>query len=135
VGTPFSEITHPLQRVLSALEARCPNHVAVDRWQLAGEDGRAFLARWGEQAETLGWTARDLFGLHFPPTTPRPSFSRLSRYDATGLIWRLRGREVVALTEATAAIQGSTGATTIYRRRRSALRAIPSMTSHKQPSG
>jgi hypothetical protein len=105
VGTPFSEITHPLQRVLSALEARCPNHVAVDRWQLAGEDGRAFLVRWGEQAEALGWTARDLFGLHQPPAAPHPSYSRLSRYDETGLIWLLCGREVLALTEATAAIQ------------------------------
>jgi hypothetical protein len=32
------------------------------------------------------------------------------------LIWLLRGREVIVLTEATAAIQSSTGATTIYRR-------------------
>jgi hypothetical protein len=79
--------------------------VAVDRWQLAGEDGRAFLVRWGEQAEALGWTARDLFGLHQPPAAPHPSYSRLSRYDETGLIWLLCGREVLALTEATAAIQ------------------------------
>ena len=40
-------------------------------------------------------------------------FSRLSRYDETGLIWLLQGRPVVALTEATAAIQSSTGALTI----------------------
>jgi hypothetical protein len=44
------------------------------------------------------------------------SYSRLSRYDETGLIWLLCGREVVALTEATAAIQNPTGAITIYRR-------------------
>jgi hypothetical protein len=75
-----------------------------------------FLARWGEQAEALGWTARDLFGLHMPPERPHPSYSRLSRYDEIGLIWLLRGREVIALTEATAVIQGSTGAITIYRR-------------------
>ena len=40
----------------------------------------------------------------------------MSRYDETGLIWLLRGRPVVALTEATAAIQSSTDAITIYRR-------------------
>ena len=77
---------------------------------------RAFLARWGDQAEALGWTSRDLFGLHTPPAQPHPSYSRLSRYDATGLVWLLRGRPVVALTEATAAIQNPTGAITVYRR-------------------
>jgi hypothetical protein len=44
---------------------------------------------------------------------------------------------VVALTEATAAIQSSTGALTIYRRHNKpapALRTISSMTSHKQSS-
>ena len=54
-----------------------------------------------EQAEALGWTAKHLFGLHKPPNRPHPSYSRLSRYDETGLIWLLGGREVVALTEAT----------------------------------
>jgi hypothetical protein len=103
-------------RTFSALESRCPDHVPVDRWQAAVEDGRAFLTRWGEQAEALGWTARDLFGLHMPPERPRPSYSRLSRYDEIGLIWLLRGREVIALTEATAAIQNPTGAITTYRR-------------------
>jgi hypothetical protein len=115
-GTAFSNFRDRYGRVVAALEAACPDHVPVDRWQAAVEDGRRFLARWGEQAEALGWTARDLFGLHMPPENPRPSYARLSRYDETGLIWLLRGREVIALTEATAAIQGSTGATTIYRR-------------------
>ena len=113
--TPFGRFNR-FRRTLSALEARCPNLVPVGRWQVAVEDGRRFLARWGEQAEALGWTARDLFGLHQPPAPPHPSYSRLSRYDETGLIWLLQGREVVALTEATAAIQNPTGAITVYRR-------------------
>ena len=50
------------------------------------------------------------------PERPHPSYRRLSRYDETGLIWLLQGREVVALTEATAAIQNATGAITVYRR-------------------
>jgi hypothetical protein len=112
--TPFGRFNR-FRRTLSALEARCPDLVPVNRWQVAVEDGRRFLARWGEQADALGWTARDLFGLHIPPATPYPSYSRLSRYDETGLIWLLQGREVVALTEATAAIQSSTGAITTYR--------------------
>jgi hypothetical protein len=115
---------------MAALEACCPELVPVDRWQLAVEDGRAFLTRWGEQANALGWTTRDLFGLDMPPERPHPSYSRLSRYDEIGLIWLLRGREVIALTEATAAIQSSTGATTIYRE---AARAA-GMTAHKDIS-
>jgi hypothetical protein len=82
----------------------------------AGRLPSTILARWGEQAEALGWTAKDLFGLHKPPASQHPSYSRLSRYDETGLVWLLQGREVVALTEATAAIQSLTGAITIYRR-------------------
>jgi hypothetical protein len=101
---------------MATLEARCRDLIPADRWQATVEDGRRFLARWGDQAEALGWTARDLFGLHIPPAKPHPSYSRLSRYDETGLIWLLQGRSVVALTEATAAIQSSTGAITIYRK-------------------
>ena len=52
-------------RTLTALETRCPELVPVARWQQCVDDGRTFLTRWGEQAEALGWTARDLFGL-FP---------------------------------------------------------------------
>src|SRR5439155_25133477 len=37
--------------VLRVLESDCPEFVALERWQLAVDDGRAFLARWGEQAE------------------------------------------------------------------------------------
>jgi hypothetical protein len=114
----------PFGRVFEALESRCPD-VPVDRWQAAVEDGRAFLSRWGDQAEALGWTPRDLFGLHTVPDKPHPSYSRLSRYDETGLIWLLGGREVVALTEATAAIQSSTGAITTYRRHNKPALAPP----------
>jgi hypothetical protein len=119
-GTPVGQRDTPVPKsygsVIAALKARCPDHVPVDRWQAAVEDGRAFLTRWGEQAEALGWTARDLFGLHKPPANTHASYSRLSRYDETGLTWLLCGREVVALAEATAAIQNPTGAITTYRR-------------------
>ena len=103
-------------RYCSALEARCPDHVPVERWEQAVEAAKRFLDKWGTQAEALGWTSADLFGLHQPPEQPHPSYRRLSRYDCTGLIWLLEGRPVVALTEATAAIEGTTGNITVYRK-------------------
>jgi hypothetical protein len=112
----FSNFPACYGRVLAALEAASPDLIPADRWQTAIEDGRRFLARWGEQAEALGWTAKELFGLQQPLESPHPSYSRLSRYDETGLVWLLQGREVIALTEATAAIQNPTGNVTIYRK-------------------
>jgi hypothetical protein len=106
----------PYARVFAALEARCPDLIEPADWQQAAEDARRFLATWGERAEALGWTPRDLFGLHKIPDKPRPSYRRLSRYDETGLVWLLDGRPVVALTEATAAIQSPTGTVTTYRK-------------------
>jgi hypothetical protein len=90
--------------------------VDVDRWRQAVRGAKRFLAKWSSQAESLGWTSADLFGLHTPPERPHPSYRRLSRYDCTGLIWLLEGRPVVALTEATAAIENPTGAITVYRK-------------------
>jgi len=105
-----------LCRTLEHLASRCPDHVEADRWEAAVEDGRRFLTQLGTQADALGWTARDLFGLAPVPDQPRPSYRRLSRYDETGLIWLLRGRPVLALREGTAAIESPTGTVTVYRR-------------------
>jgi len=113
---PFSDCLGRYGRVAAAFETGCPELVPAERWRQAVEDGRAFLARWGDPAEALGWSPRDLFGLHKPPTKPHPSYSRLSRYDETGLIWLLDGRTVVALTATTAAIQSPSGNVTIYRK-------------------
>src|SRR5215510_9832901 len=105
------------KRTFAHLQLKPPAMVDVARWQQAVEDGKRFLAKWGSQAEALGWTSADLFGLHTPPERPHPSYRRLSRYDATGLCWLLEGRPVVALTEATATILNpDTGAITTYRR-------------------
>jgi hypothetical protein len=115
-GTRGTPLPARYESVYSALEARCPALVPGDRWQRCVEDGRRFLVRWSDKAEALGWTARDLFGLHQPPAKPHPSYRRLSRYDETGLVWLLQGREVVALTETTASIRGAAGNITIYRK-------------------
>jgi hypothetical protein len=116
LNSHFRASGKPFGRVFEALEARCPDHIETGRWHQAVEDGKRFLSQWGEQAEALGWTAKDLFGLHKPPEKPHPSYSRLSRYDQTGLIWLLAGRPVVALTATTAAMKSPTGAITVYRR-------------------
>jgi hypothetical protein len=85
-------------------------------WRQTLRDAECFLPQWGEKARALGWTARDLFGLHKPPENPHPSYRRLSRYDETGLIWLLQGRDVAALTEETAAIRCPSGSVTVYRK-------------------
>jgi hypothetical protein len=58
--------------------------------------------------QALGWRSKDLFDLH--------PIAALARYDAMGLIWLLRGRPVLALTEGTAAIENASGAITVYHR-------------------
>ena len=85
-------------------------------WQQAVEDGHRFVIQWGKQAEALGWAPADLFGLHTPPDRPAPNYRRLSRYDQTGLVWLLRGRPVIALTQTAATILAPSGANLTYRR-------------------
>jgi hypothetical protein len=115
--TTFARLSR-LFRILRELERRCPDHVSLVDWQQAIKDGRRFLGKWGEPAEALGWTARDLFGLHEVPQTPHASYRRLARYDCTGLIWLLRGAVVVNLTDSAATICDRMGAVTTYRRAR-----------------
>lgn len=105
-----------LTRILEELERRCPLYIDLADWEQAVGDGREFLARWGQQADALGWTAHDLFGLHPIPERPVASYRRLSRYDCTGLVWLLQGRHVVALTADTAAIQTESGGILAYRK-------------------
>jgi hypothetical protein len=98
------------------LERGCPDFIEAERWQQAIEDGRRFLAAWGELAEALGWTAQELFGLHQVPAEPHPSFRRLARYDSTGLIWLLNGRAVVKMTANAATIRTTSGGVVVYRK-------------------
>jgi hypothetical protein len=100
---------------LAVLRAECPAYVDAADWQQAIEDGHRFVTQWGKQAEALGWTPADLFGLHTPPEKPAPNYRRLSRYDQSGLIWLLHGRRVVELTKDKAVIETATG-TVSYRR-------------------
>ncbi len=105
----------PFAEALGVLERRCPDHVPAERWRECLVDAQRFLASWGDKALALGWTADELLGLHKPPTNPCPSYSRLSRYDCTGLLWLLRGRRVVALAVDTTAIETASGIV-VYRK-------------------
>jgi hypothetical protein len=94
----------PFAQALDHLDRRCPDHIEAKRWQQCIIDAQRFLASWGDKALALGWTADELFGLYSPAARPHPSYSRLSRYDHTGLLWLLQGRRVIALTANTAVI-------------------------------
>jgi hypothetical protein len=111
----------PYASGLAALRATCPAYVPEDWWRQAISDATSFVCAWGGQAQALGWTARELFGLHTPPERPLASYRRLARYDETGLIWLLRGRPVIALTETVAAIQGATAVLTYRKLNKPAL--------------
>ena len=114
----------PYEPAFHAMERRCPDFVESNRWHQAVEDGRRFLASWGGQADALGWTARELFGLHTPPERPAANHSRLSRLDETGLIWLLRGRPVIILTASDAVMRCHSGATLTYRRNESTTEIV-----------
>jgi hypothetical protein len=120
---PAVSSPHPYRLIFDALKRRCPDFVPNDRWKRAIEDAQCFLAIWDTQADALGWTARDLFGLAEIPEGPRPIYQRLSRYDQTGLVWLLQGRRVVELTKDKAVIETATGTVSFYRPRRDEPRA------------
>src|SRR5262245_43506771 len=84
VAAPF-----PYAETLDQLERECPDYVEAERWQQCVIDARQFLATWDDRAAALGWSPSELFGLHQVPPHPAATYQRLSRYDATGLIWLL----------------------------------------------
>ena len=102
--------------VLDRLRLERPELIEPERWQQAITDAEIFLATSGAQAQALGWTESELFGLHAVPARPAPTYRRLARYDETGLIWLLQGRTVVAMSEGEVAIQGRS--VTVYRKQR-----------------
>lgn len=106
----------PYDTPFAVLEGRCPAHVPASRYRHTVEDARGFLAQWAHQAGALGWSVEDLFSLHDLPADPHPTYSRLSRLDQAGLVWVLRGGDVVALTATEAVIRTASGATLRYRR-------------------
>jgi hypothetical protein len=85
-----------------------PDAFTPVRWQHVMDDTETFLRQWGSAAAQLGWSARDLFGVH--PAAPA------CRYDAMGLLIVLQGSVVVALTDTTATMRAPSGAILTFRR-------------------
>lgn len=73
------------------LQHECPADIALARWHLAINDAGRFLDQWGRNAHALGWLGSDLFGRAQPTATALATM---------GLVWRLNGRRVLALTAA-----------------------------------
>jgi hypothetical protein len=74
-------------RVFAALQVGRPASVDEARWYQAINDVGVFLDTWGRMAEHLGWTARDIIGPQFTPTT---------------LAWALQGAQVIGITATSA---------------------------------
>lgn len=86
----------------------CPAVVRTDRWQQLVGDASRFLGQLGHDAAAAGWDTASLFGVH----TEKPA----ERLDYSGLIWLLRGNDVVAICPKTARIRTRSGATQSYQR-------------------
>jgi hypothetical protein len=89
---------------------RPPGDVPLERWLAFIDDcGRFLDGGFAGTAAALGWGPSDLFGCD----RERP-FARIER---AGLLWRLNGARLVALTAETAVIETRPGVQQTYRRR------------------
>jgi hypothetical protein len=106
---PFDGLPDEWQAILDELKVATPVDGFGDaRWPSLVDDAEVFLARWGEAAHLLGWTALDLFGVH--PVAPA------ARFDVMGLLPLLRGDRVVALTKDQARMRRPSRAVLTFRR-------------------
>ena len=96
-------------RIGTLSPSRLPHHWPAARWSQFVVDADSFCQDWLETACVLGWPIWELFGCH-----RRAPFGRI---DGMGLVPLLRGKELVALTDAEAAIRTATGAHQTYRRK------------------
>ncbi len=83
--------------------ARMPKGFDRAGWARVIDDAGRFLDAWGPQAAALGWSGREVFGVH--PGAP------ISRDEGKGLAMLLNGCPVVALTADSATIAVRPGKT------------------------
>jgi hypothetical protein len=76
-------------RSFAALQVARPASVGLSRWHQTIHDVGMFLDTWGDAAERLGWTARDVIGPQLKPTA---------------LAWALNGAQVISLTQTSASL-------------------------------
>ena len=109
IQTPSGAPELWVQGVADLLAMARPASYPAKGWAAVREDAGRFLLAWAAQANALGWTTYDLFGVH--RTHP------WARFDCMGLVPLLRGREVAALSETRAAIKVTGGPVHTYRRK------------------
>lgn len=91
----------------AALAADPPPNCSTERWAKAMDGLQAFIRLgWGDQAALLGWTAEELYRV--PPVW--------RRIDLTGAALLIGDRRVVAVTEASIAIETPSGSRLKFRR-------------------
>ena len=78
-------------------------------WQQLIDDGGQFLDSWGGEADRLGWSALDVFGVR----VAKPS----AGFDVVGFALLIRGGEVVSIGREHATIRTVGGTTLTYFRR------------------
>lgn len=87
-----------------------PTGMPILRWCQFLDDARIFLDRWAALAAELGWTAKDLFGVH--PIAPD------ARHAEKGLLLLAGGEEIIDITAERAVISHrATGSKLVYIRR------------------
>jgi hypothetical protein len=86
-----------------------PDGVALHRWRQLVGDGLMLTDAWGAHAQSLGWSATELFGAH--------RLALGARVDLLGLVWMLEGRQVTDITAESAVIDIGRGGTQRYRRK------------------
>jgi hypothetical protein len=91
----------------AALAADMPPDVRLWRWVVAQDGLKRFVAEgWGDRAALMGWTPEELYRV--PPLW--------SRLDLTGAALLVGDKKVVAVTEASLAIETQSGSRLKFRR-------------------
>jgi hypothetical protein len=90
-------------------QAACPPDVDPEAWRQLIDDAGCFLDRWGSEADRMGWSALDVFGVS--RVVPHTG------YDAVGLVLLIRGGEVIAIGSDRATIRTCEGKCLTYLRR------------------
>ncbi|MFY9836529.1 MAG: hypothetical protein WAK55_08665 [Xanthobacteraceae bacterium] len=86
---------------------------------MKNRNDRAYAGNSSIDFKGIDAAALELFGLPDVSDRPRPKHQRLSQYDQFGLVWLLRVRRPVALTNDSASIATANGGRLSYFRPKS----------------